>query len=245
MGVVLFQEKLGTPFSSPGRRISYTNFLCCCWFSGSYTKSSKTKPRSSWMHQSGQDRFGFLTFFAWPPNQPSVFHWHPVFSHRTWRMSFVALTWTCCSSRSTTRKTYLTFRNRKGFTTGVLTIICLLLINSEERRPFLSFIKIHIAAITAFHSPVQTFSVFAYSATLRFIKELLDLFPNVRHSTPTWDLKLVLNALMKPHFEPLATCSLLNLSMKTAFLVVITSAQKAGETVSFIWRVNHFHLCQR
>lgn len=48
------------------------------------------------------------------------------------------------------------------------------------------------------------------------------------------DLNLVLNCLMKPLFEPLATCSILQLTMKMVFLVAITSTQRVGELGALI-----------
>ncbi|XP_074866740.1 phospholipase B-like 1 isoform X2 [Carettochelys insculpta] len=46
---------------------------------------------------------------------------------------------------------------------------------------------------------------------------------------PTWDLNLVLSKLMAPPFEPLASCSMLFLTYKVAFLVAITSARRVSE----------------
>lgn len=76
-------------------------------------------------------------------------------------------------------------------------------------------IRIHLASITAFHTPTGDFSLFAYPAMARFIRSLSNTFPQIRNNTPSWDLNLVLNCSMKHPFEPLATCSLLDLSLKT------------------------------
>ncbi|XP_070597157.1 histone deacetylase 7 isoform X17 [Erythrolamprus reginae] len=46
---------------------------------------------------------------------------------------------------------------------------------------------------------------------------------------PSWDLQLVLKALTKPPFEPLRSIPLRLLSLKTAFLVAITSARRVSE----------------
>lgn len=67
------------------------------------------------------------------------------------------------------------------------------------------------------------FSVFAHLSTFWFIKGLSSLLPCIRQPTTVWDLKLVLSPLMKPSFKPPLRCSLL--SMKTAFLVAITSTR--------------------
>ncbi|MCP3680981.1 MAG: tyrosine-type recombinase/integrase [Gammaproteobacteria bacterium] len=46
---------------------------------------------------------------------------------------------------------------------------------------------------------------------------------------PEWDIKVVVAALAKPRFEPIETISLKHLTMKTAFLVAITSARRVSE----------------
>ena len=46
---------------------------------------------------------------------------------------------------------------------------------------------------------------------------------------PPWDLYLVLEALKHPPFEPLGNVALKWLSLKTAFLLAITSARRIGE----------------
>lgn len=52
----------------------------------------------------------------------------------------------------------------------------------------LSSVKVHLVAITGFHSPVKEFLVFAHPATSRFIKGLINCFPNFREFTSTWNL---------------------------------------------------------
>lgn len=56
----------------------------------------------------------------------------------------------------------------------------------------------------------------------RFIKELERCYPQVCDPVPPWDLNLILS-------RPLASCSLLFLSWKAAFLVAITSARRVSE----------------
>ena len=46
---------------------------------------------------------------------------------------------------------------------------------------------------------------------------------------PQWSLQTVLNALIRPPFEPISSSSLQLLTCKTAFLVAITSAKRASE----------------
>ncbi|XP_050809179.1 uncharacterized protein LOC127051204 [Gopherus flavomarginatus] len=93
----------------------------------------------------------------------------------------------------------------------------------------ISSLRVHLAAISTFHPGADGRSVFSHPTVSRFLKGLERLYPNVRPPAPTWDLNLVLSRLMGPPFEPLATCSLLYLSWKTAFLVAITSARRVSE----------------
>ena len=53
--------------------------------------------------------------------------------------------------------------------------------------------------------------------------------PPVRRPLPQWSLQVVLHSLVHPPFEPMATCDLKFLSLKTLFLVAITSACRASE----------------
>lgn len=92
-----------------------------------------------------------------------------------------------------------------------------------------SSIRIHLTAITTFHDTIDNTLVFTHPITKRFLKRLQTIYPDIKPPTPPWDLHLVLSCLTQQPFEPLATCSLLHLSMKTAFLVAITSARQAGE----------------
>ena len=46
---------------------------------------------------------------------------------------------------------------------------------------------------------------------------------------PPWDLLLVLRFLRGPHFEPLSSCSLWDLTQKVLFLVSLATARRVGE----------------
>lgn len=52
---------------------------------------------------------------------------------------------------------------------------------------------------------------------------------HVRPPLPSWDLELVLQAMEKAPFEPLATADLKWLSLKTALLLALASAKRVGE----------------
>lgn len=62
-----------------------------------------------------------------------------------------------------------------------------------------------------------------------FLKGVALLNPQVVHCFPTWDLHRVLNSLTGPLFEPLVTLPLKELTLKTLFLVTITSARRVSE----------------
>ena len=53
--------------------------------------------------------------------------------------------------------------------------------------------------------------------------------PTQHNPFPMWDLSLVLNALMKEPFEPLATIELKLLTYKTVFLTLLASGARRGE----------------
>ena len=50
--------------------------------------------------------------------------------------------------------------------------------------------------------------------------------PRVRTLAPAWDMRKVLDSLAKPPFEPMSSCSLMDLSVKTAFLIAAASARR-------------------
>lgn len=103
----------------------------------------------------------------------------------------------------------------------------------KEQNLSVSSIRVHLAAISAFHPGEAGSTVFSHHMVSRFRRGLERLYPQVRRPTPTWDLNLMLAKLMGPPFEPLATCYLLYRSWKTAFLVAITSARRVSELHAF------------
>ena len=61
------------------------------------------------------------------------------------------------------------------------------------------------------------------------IKGMYQLRPLTRSVVPSWDLTIVLEALTKPPFEPLLSCSNKHLTLKTVFLVALASGARRGE----------------
>lgn len=89
----------------------------------------------------------------------------------------------------------------------------------------MSTLKVNLAAISAFHESVQSFSIFfPHQTTKRFLKGLTNIHPPHRPPPPAWSLDLVLHTIIRPPFEPLASISLQMLTMKVVFLLTITSA---------------------
>lgn len=62
----------------------------------------------------------------------------------------------------------------------------------------LSSIKVHLAAIIAFHLSVDEVSVFVYPMMSRFIKGFTNFFPHIRDPVVPWDLNLILSVLRRP-----------------------------------------------
>ncbi|XP_078250106.1 uncharacterized protein LOC144589410 [Pogona vitticeps] len=99
-----------------------------------------------------------------------------------------------------------------------------------DLRLSVATLRVYLAAIVSFQpreSPSSRF--FSHPTVKAFLKGLIHLRPPLKPLMPQWSLNLVLNALMRPPFEPLATCSLKLLSLKVLFLVAITSARRASE----------------
>lgn len=90
-------------------------------------------------------------------------------------------------------------------------------------------VKVHLAAISAFHLPVEGSMVFSHRFSHIFLKGLIRLHPPVKLIVPSWSLSLVLAKLMSKPFDPLATVDLRLSSWQTAFLVAITSAKHSSE----------------
>ncbi|XP_034272372.1 uncharacterized protein LOC117664972 [Pantherophis guttatus] len=62
-----------------------------------------------------------------------------------------------------------------------------------------------------------------------FLRGATNLRPPKIHRYPSWDINLVLQALTKSPFEPVASISIRWLTIKLAFLIAITSARRVSE----------------
>ncbi|MGH0170602.1 UNVERIFIED_CONTAM: hypothetical protein FKN15_059710 [Acipenser sinensis] len=69
----------------------------------------------------------------------------------------------------------------------------------------------------------------SHPAVSRFHKGINHLRPPRKQIIPQWSLDLVLDKLMGPPFEPMATCNENFLTWKTAFLVAVMSSRTVSE----------------
>ncbi len=86
-----------------------------------------------------------------------------------------------------------------------------------------------MAAIAAHHSPVGDQSIGKNLLAIRFLRGIRRLRPPVRPRMPTWDLAVVLEALSKATFELLEEVPLRFLTVKTVFLLAISSLKRVGD----------------
>ncbi len=92
-----------------------------------------------------------------------------------------------------------------------------------------STFNVYMAAIAAYHSPVGDQSIGRNLLVTRFLRGIRRLRPPVCPIMPTWDLAVVLEALSKAQFEPLEEVPLRFLTVKTVFLLAISSLKRVGD----------------
>ncbi len=102
-----------------------------------------------------------------------------------------------------------------------------------ERRLSPSTLKVYVAAISAHHDPVEGKSVGKHNLVVRFLRGARRLNPPRPSSLPSWDLALVLRALITAPFEPLQSVELKFLSMKTLLLTALASIKRVGDLQAF------------
>ncbi len=96
-----------------------------------------------------------------------------------------------------------------------------------------STLNVYMAAIAAHHSHVGDQSIGKKQLATRFLRGIRRLRPPVCPRMPTWDLAVVLEALSKAPFEPLEEVSLRFLTVKTVFLLAISSLKRVGDLQAF------------
>ncbi len=102
-----------------------------------------------------------------------------------------------------------------------------------ERRLSPSTLKVHAAAISAYHDHIDGKSIGKHDLVVRFLRGARRLNPPQPPSIPSWDLSLVLRALQIAPFESLQSADLRILSMKTLLLVALASIKRVGDLQAF------------
>ncbi len=92
-----------------------------------------------------------------------------------------------------------------------------------------STLKVYVAAISAYHASLGGQSVGRHPLVTRFLRGALRLRPPVRSRIPPWDLAVVLDALCRPPFEPIEEITDRHLTLKTVFLLAISSLKRVGD----------------
>ena len=101
--------------------------------------------------------------------------------------------------------------------------------NLLEKGLAFSTIKVYAAAVSAGHAGCDGGPIFSHPLVKRFLRGARRVRPVSRVLTPRWDLPTVLRGLSRDPFEPLSQAPLDALSFKTALLLALVSAKRAGE----------------
>ncbi|XP_064415340.1 mitochondrial import receptor subunit TOM5 homolog isoform X2 [Latimeria chalumnae] len=108
-----------------------------------------------------------------------------------------------------------------------------------------SSVRVHLAAISAFHSRVEGSSLMQLHVVKHFLKGLLLAKSPLKWPLAQWDINLVLARLMESPFEPAESMELRLLSWKTLFLVAITSTRRISELQALVVQEPFYPLPQR
>ena len=90
-------------------------------------------------------------------------------------------------------------------------------------------IKSYTSALSAVRGSIDGFSFATHPDIAVFLKGALRCNPPVKKLVPCWDLEVVLHYLSSNVFEPPERVSLSNWTLKTVFLVAITSVSRCSE----------------
>ncbi len=99
-----------------------------------------------------------------------------------------------------------------------------------------STLKVYVAAISAYHASLGGQSVGRHPLVTCFLRGALRLRPPVRSRIPPWDLAVVLDALCRHPFEPIEEISDRHLTLKTVFLLAISSLKRVGDLPTWTLR---------
>ncbi|XP_013930876.1 PREDICTED: uncharacterized protein LOC106556402 [Thamnophis sirtalis] len=139
----------------------------------------------------------------------------------TWR-SFV--TW--CSSRGASASS------------ASIPVILDFLQDSVDKGLAPNTLHRQVTALSTILAPEGQPSLGRHPTIRSFLRGATNLSPLMVHRYPTWDLNVVLRALVEPPFEPLLSASFKQLTFKTVFLIAITSARCISELAALSVRAD-------
>ncbi|XP_068128005.1 uncharacterized protein [Hyperolius riggenbachi] len=122
-------------------------------------------------------------------------------------------------------KTFNMWQEESGFKGDLVPTILEFLQDGVEKNISLSTLKVQVAAISTFMDE----RLARDPLIIQFFKSVERKKPMLKKKVPSWDLSLVLKVLKKEPFEPIADISFRLLTMKTVFLIAITSARRVSE----------------
>ena len=97
----------------------------------------------------------------------------------------------------------------------------------EDRKP--ATIKTYCSAISFFRGRIEGMTLLSIPIVKNWLQGISRLRPTTKVLCPSWDLALVLNALMEAPYEPAQSATLTAWTHKTVFLIAVTSAARVSE----------------
>lgn len=104
------------------------------------------------------------------------------------------------------------------------------LLSLKHSRFLINLIRVHWAAISACHPPIQGHTLFSHPTMSTFLKDLIHGFPPVRGFSLPGALQFDLQVLMDPLLSLEHCAPSYHLSIKTAFLAAATSALRVRDS---------------
>lgn len=106
-------------------------------------------------------------------------------------------------------------------------------LQSQAETKSIQTIRGYITAISDRHCRVKVgrkkYRISMLPSIQTWVKGLAQIKPIPRILVPSWNLEVVLSALKKPPYYPLRQISLKHLTLRTVFLIALTSARRASE----------------
>jgi hypothetical protein len=98
-----------------------------------------------------------------------------------------------------------------------------------QRGRTINTVKGYVTAIAERHELIDGLSLGLHRLVIKWVRGLTQFRPASCPVLPTWRLQFVLKALTRAPFEPLKEADLKYVTLKTAFLVALTSARRVSE----------------